>query len=118
MARTVVVSRQRPFRGVLFALSDGRDAKNLLESAGMSPLESDGVISVADKAVELGVAKPIQMLETNLQKLETKLELTLQAMAEKQQYSMNTLIILTGAIFLVTFPSSPYFSALLSMIKK
>ena len=69
----------------------------------MSPLESDGVISVADKAVELGVAKPIQMLETNLQKLETKL---------------NTLIILTGAIFLVTFPSSPYFSALQSIIKK
>jgi hypothetical protein len=77
----------------------------------MSPLEADGVIGVADKAVELGVAKPIQLLEA-------KLELTLQAMAEKQQYSMNTLIILTGAIFLVTFPSSPYFSALLSIIKK
>jgi hypothetical protein len=91
----------------------------------MSPMESDGVISVADKAVELGVAKPIQMLETNLQKLELTLQamaekqqVTLQAMAEKQRYSMNTLIILTGAIFLVTFPSSPYFSALLSVIKK
>ena len=80
----------------------------------MSPLEADGVIGVADKAVELGVAKPIQLLETNLQKLETKLEL----MAEKQQYSMNTLIILTGAIFLVKFQSSPYFSALLSVIIK
>ena len=123
VARAEVVSRQRPFHGVLFALSDGRDAKTLLESVGMSQLEADGVIDVADKAVMFGVAKPIQRLEATLeamaekqqltlQAMAEKQQLTLQAMAEKQQSSMNTLIILTGAIILITFPSSPYFSAL------
>jgi hypothetical protein len=54
---------RQPARGALFALSGKRDAKNALESAGMHPAEADTVIDAANKAVEYGVALPIQRLE-------------------------------------------------------
>ncbi len=54
---------RQPARGALFALSGGRDAKNAFESAGMPSAEADAVIGAADKAVEYGVALPIQRLE-------------------------------------------------------
>ncbi len=135
----MVLGRQ-PARGALFALSGGRDAKNALESAGLTPAEADAVIGVADSAVEFGVALPIQRLESafkalaeqqesaekalgeKLQSVITALaekqESEAKVLAEKQQYSLNALLVFIGLLLLITFPSSPYYNFLLSLVKK
>jgi Skp family chaperone for outer membrane proteins len=164
---------RQPARGALFALSGGRDAKNSLESAGMTPAESDAVIGVADSAVEFGVALPIQRLESAFKALAEQQEAAAKALAEKQeaaakaveekqesaakalaekqesaekalgeklqsvitalaekqkseakalaekqQYSLNALLVFIGLLLLITFPSSPYYNFLLSLVKK
>ena len=153
---------RQPARGALFALSGGRDAKNSLESAGMTPAESDAVIGVADSAVEFGVALPVQRLESAFKALAEQQESAAKALAEKQesaakalaekqesaekalgeklqsvitalaekqkseakalaekqQYSLNALLVFIGLLLLITFPSSPYYNFLLSLVKK